>query len=119
MNKNKVISGLAALGLAWGFPLGAQAGQTSTSGPKAEASTLEQWWNGKWATGNWFGVRDTLEDHGLKLGVEWKANFLWNVDGGLQQRFGYDDEFKFRGTLDFAKLTGSKAAGCGVSSRSI
>jgi carbohydrate-selective porin OprB len=79
----------------YGVPAGSQAGQTSTSESKAEASALEQWWNGKWATGNWFGVRDTLEDNGLKLGVEWKANFLWNVDGGLQQRFGYDDEFKF------------------------
>ncbi len=110
MNKNKVISGLAAFGLAWGFPLGAQAGQTSPSEPKAEASALAQWWNGKYASGNWFGVRDTLEDHGLKLGVEWKANFLWNVDGGLQQRFGYDDEWKFRGTLDFAKFTGWDAS---------
>ena len=109
MKKSKIISGLTALGLAWGFFPGAEAGQTSTSEPKADASALAQWWNGKWATGNWFGVRDTLEDHGLKLGVEWKANFLWNVDGGLQQRFGYDDEFKFRGTLDFAKLTGWEA----------
>ena len=63
--------------------------------------------NGRPATGSVFATR--LEDHGLKLGVEWKANFLWNVDGGLQQRFGYDDEFKFRGTLDFAKLTGWEA----------
>lgn len=106
MNKNKVISGLAAFGLAWGFPLGAQAGQTSPSEPKAEASALAQWWNGKYGSGNWFGVRDTLEDHGLNLRIEWKANFLWNVDGGLQQRFGYDDEWKFAGNLDFAKLTG-------------
>ena len=109
MKKSKIISGLTALGLAWGFFPGAEAGQTSTSEPKADASAFAQWWNGKWATGSWFGVRDTLEDHGLKLGVEWKANFLWNVDGGLQQRFGYDDEFKFRGTLDFAKLTGWEA----------
>ena len=44
-------------------------------------------------TGNWFEFAYTLEDHGL-VGHEWKANFLWNVDGGLQQRFGYDDEWK-------------------------
>jgi porin len=65
-----------------------------------------EWWNGKYASGDWFGVRDTLEDHGLNLKVEWKANFLWNVDGGLQQRFGYDDEWKFTGNLNFDKLTG-------------
>lgn len=107
MKRSNVVFGLVALGLAWGFPVGVRAGQLSAaSEPKEGSSALEAWWNGKYASGNWFGVRDTLEDHGLKLGVEWKANFLWNVDGGLQQRFGYDDEWKFRGTLDFAKLTG-------------
>jgi porin len=108
MNKNKVISGFAALGLAWGFPLGAQAGQTQPPAPEKESNTspFVEWWNGKYATGNWFGVRDTLEDHGLNFRIEWKANLLWNVDGGLQQRFGYDDEWKFTGNLDFAKLTG-------------
>lgn len=89
----------------------AHAGQTveTTVTEKESESALAEWWNGKYATGNWFGVRDTLEDHGVKLGVEWKANFLWNVDGGLQQRFGYDDEWKFRATLDLAKLTGWEA----------
>ena len=108
MNKTKGIAGLAALALTWAFPHGAQAGQTSitTVEESSSESWLSTWWNGKYATGNWFGVRDTLEDHGVKLGVEWKANFLWNTDGGLQQRFGYDDEWKFRGTFDAAKLTG-------------
>ena len=110
MKEKKVFWNLVALAVAWGAPLGIQAGQPgaiSESEPKRSA--LESWWNGKYASGNWFGVRDTLEDHGLKLGMEWKANFLWNVDGGLEQRFGYDDEWKFRGTLDFAKATGWEA----------
>lgn len=71
-----------------------------------DKSFLAEWWGGQYATGNWFGVRDTLEDRGVKIGVDWKGNFLWNVDGGLQQRFGYDDEWKFRLNVDFAKLTG-------------
>lgn len=50
-----------------------------------------------------------MEDHGIKPGAEWKANILFNVDGGLQQRGGYDDEFKFRLTIDLAKLTGWEA----------
>jgi porin len=98
------------LGLAAGFAAvatsGLQAGETSSASVEASPSFLEEWWNGKYASGNWFGVRNTLEDHGLKIGVEWKANFLWNVDGGRQQRFGYDDEWKFRATLDFHDLTG-------------
>jgi porin len=110
MKEKRVLWGLVVLGVAWGLPVGVRAGQTTAvSDSKPKGSALESWWNGKYASGNWFGVRDTLEDHGLKLGMEWKANFLWNVDGGLQQRFGYDDEWKFRGTLDFAKATGWEA----------
>ena len=105
MKKNKIMK-FAVWGLVWGIALQVQAAQQANPESSASTSALESWWDGKWASGNWFGFRDTLEDHGLKLGAEWKANFLWNVDGGLQQRFGYDDEFKFRGTLDFAKLTG-------------
>ncbi|MEO8205858.1 MAG: carbohydrate porin, partial [Chthoniobacterales bacterium] len=79
---------------------------TTTVKTETSKSPLEQWWNGKYATGTWFGGRNILEDHGVTLSGEWKANLLWNVDGGLQQRFGYDDEWKFRVLLDFAKLTG-------------
>ena len=43
---------------------------------------LAQWWNGKYASGNWFGVRDTLEDHGLKLGGRWIGVYYGVVDGG-------------------------------------
>lgn len=72
-------------------------------------SALSEWWSGKYATGDWLDFRDVLEDHGVRLGAEWKANILFNVSGGLQQRGGYDDEFKFRLTLDAAKLTGWEA----------
>ena len=107
MKKQRLHSiGLAlSLGL-FGTALSGQAGQTTSAETTDNSSFLEEWWNGKYATGNWFGVRDTLEDRGVKLGVEWKANFFWNVDGGLQNRFGYDDEWKFRVNLDAAKLLG-------------
>lgn len=98
---------LAVLGLVWTFSVGVHAAQPSTaSDSKVDRPSVGAWWNGNYATGHWFGARDTLEDEGLSFRVEWKANFLWNVDGGLQQRFGYDDEWKFTGILDFAKLTG-------------
>ena len=101
-----LVLGLGFLGAAGN----GQAAQTASAEPAENSSDLGEWWNGKYATGNWFGVRNTLEDHGVKLGVEWKANFFWNVDGGLQQRFGYDDEWKFRVNLDAAKLLGWDAA---------
>lgn len=80
-------------------------------------SALAEWWNGKNATGNWFGLRDTLKDRGFTLRTFYKANFLGIVGGGLEQRFGYDDEFKFDANLDLAKLTGWEAIdGLSVSS---
>jgi len=108
MQTRKIISILAAFGVAGSVPQGVRAGQSQSTEPAREhtSSPFVDWWNGKYASGNWLGLRDTLEDHGLNLKIEWKANVLWNVDGGLQQRFGYDDEWKFSGNLDFAKLTG-------------
>ena len=69
---------------------------------------LAEWWNGKYATGNWCGVRDTLEDRGLKLGGRWIGVYYGVVDGGRSNVRGsfFDEEIKFTGELDFAKLTG-------------
>lgn len=89
--------------IAKGLVLSALVGTIAVA--KAE-NHFSDWWEGKYATGNWFGVRDTLVDRGVALSGEWKANFLWNADGGVQQRFGYDDEWKFRVLLDASKLTG-------------
>jgi porin len=96
---------LVALALARGLALDVRAGEASNPLPVPANPAVVDWWNGKYATGGWFGVRDSLEDHGLGLRCEWKANVLWNVDGGRQQRFGYDDEWKFLGNLDFARLS--------------
>lgn len=82
--------GLAALGL----------------GGLMKAEAMAEWWEGKYASGTWLGERERLVDRGVTVSGEWKANFLWNVDGGLAQQFGYDDEFKFRVLLDAGKLTG-------------
>lgn len=90
----KIASGLALIALV---------GTTSTT--RAE-NHFSEWWKGPYATGNWLGARDTLVDHGVTLSGEWKANILWNTDGGAEQRFGYDDEWKFRVLLDASKLTG-------------
>lgn len=70
-----------------------------------EGSALADWWNGSYATGNWWGVRDTLADHGIVPTVSWRANLLSNLDGGLSQGTGFDEEFIFRLQMDMAKLT--------------
>ena len=92
--KIKVISGLAALTRAWSLQVGAQAAQTSNRESEPANSAFIDWWNGKCATGNGLGLR-----------LEWKANVLWNIDGGLQQRFGYDDP-EPSSVRDFLTLSG-------------
>lgn len=98
--KTKLVLSLLFAVAAGTLTYGGSAGGLGTTGP------VSTWWNGKYATGSWFGARDWLDDHGVKFGAGWKANFLWNVDGGLEQRGGYDDEWKFRVTIDAAKLLG-------------
>lgn len=67
--------------------------------------TFADWWNGRYATGDWFGARKTLEDHGIRFRAGWRANFLAIVDGGVQQRGGFDQEINFDLDIDAAKLT--------------
>ena len=86
-----------------------QAGETTTTPTTSEASTeswLAKWWGGKYATGNWFGVRDTLEENGLKLSGKWTGVFYGVVDGGLDKKRGgyFDEELAFDGELNFGKL---------------
>jgi porin len=94
---------LAQAGVAFSI---AQAGQTPWNDNHPISSPIQEWWNGKYASGDWFGLRNTLEDEGLILSASWRANFLGVVTGGIEQRAGFDEEFKFFGNLDFAKLTG-------------
>ena len=86
------------------------AGDTSTSAPgESSESALSEWWNGKYMTGNWFGVRDTLADHGLKFNGKYEGVFFGVVDSQKGSRGFYDQELAFGAELDFSKLTGADA----------
>jgi len=67
-------------------------------------SALADWWNGKYLTGNWFGLRDSLEDRGLKFGGKWTGDFYGVVGSQGGARGFFDQEIKFTGEVDFAKL---------------
>ncbi len=73
----------------------------------ASAEVVQDWWNGRGATGEWFGLRPAIEDHGLKISGEWKGTYYGFVAGGKPGvRSGFfDEEVKFGAELDFAKLT--------------
>lgn len=83
------------------------AGASTAPAPvESEGSALAAWWNGKYATGNWFGLRQTLLDHGLKLGGKWTGVFYGIADGGISGVRGsfFDEEIAFNGELNFGKL---------------
>lgn len=67
------------------------------------------WLDGRGATGEWFGARESLDDHGLTLGGKWLGTVYGVVGGGLQHRSTFDEELKFEARLDFAKATGWEA----------
>jgi len=90
----------------------------STSAPETESSStaLADWWHGKYATGNWFGVRDTLEDHGVTFDGKWRGTFYGLTGGGKDAtgrenvaRGAFDEEITFGLKLDFAKLLNVEA----------
>lgn len=93
-----LLTGLFALATAPAI----HAGDTSAN---TEKSFFTTWWEGKYASGNWFGLRDGLEDYGITFAFNWRANYLAIVDGGLQQRGGFDQEINFDANVDFARLS--------------
>ena len=74
-----------------------------------QSCALGAWWNGRGASGDWFGAREAVEDHGLTLSGKWMGTVYGVVGGGLEHRSTFDEELKFEAKLDFAKATGWEA----------
>ena len=81
---------------------------TATNMFAGEGRDFETWWNGKYATGNWLGVRDTLSDHGLTITGEAKEVFYGQVTGGLpnQSMSNWINEEKLKLVYDFKPVFG-------------
>ncbi len=74
------------------------------SSPADESAS---WWKGKAATGEWFGLRPTLEDRGIDIHGYWKGTFYGLTSGGVDSpRGAFDEEIRLGVTLDFGKLAG-------------
>jgi carbohydrate-selective porin OprB len=105
-----------ALGAA-AFTSAASAGTATTSDVTVrEESALSEWWNGKYASGNWFGLRDTLADYGVEFDGKWRGTFYGLTGGGVDAtgrhnvaRGAFDEEIVLGLKLDFAKLLGVEA----------
>lgn len=71
-----------------------------------QGGVVGDWWNGRGASGDWFGLRERVEDRGLTLSGKWLGSVYGVAAGGLEQRATFDEELKFEARLDFAKLSG-------------
>jgi len=80
----------------------------------ADGSSSEQtsstWWTGNYGTGDWFGVRTTLEDKGVEISGGYTAEVWGNTTGGLKQGAVYTGLLDFGATVDLEKLVGWKGA---------
>ena len=100
-------SGLAKAALAITL-LSAPAFAGTETETKAASSPLSDWWNGKYATGNWFGVRDTLSNNGLTINASMKEGYFGLATGGLpnQSKSNWLNEEKIKFLYDFKPLFG-------------
>lgn len=71
-------------------------------------TSQDDWLKGKYATGNWGGWRDRLEDQGIDLFASVTFDPAGNVTGGKHKDFNYADDFFFGVNLDLQKLFGWK-----------
>ena len=65
-----------------------------------------QWWEGNSLSGDWWGVRNFLDDSGIEISASYTNNIAGNPVGGRSQAFAYADNTSFGVQLDFEKLVG-------------
>jgi porin len=83
------------------------AGSSSSEQISNEA---DPWWKWDYATGDWLGVRTTLEDKGVEISGGYTAEVWGNTTGGLKQGAVYTGLLDFGATVDLEKLLGWKGA---------
>jgi porin len=66
----------------------------------------QEWLNGPTLTGDWWGMRNMLDDDGIELSGSYTNNIAGNPVGGKSAGFTYTDNISFGVLLDFHKLVG-------------
>ncbi|MGY8654363.1 MAG: hypothetical protein ACKVJX_12160, partial [Verrucomicrobiia bacterium] len=62
-------------------------------------------------TGDWFGARDTLATKGLQFEMNYTAEYLANLTGGLKQGSTYNGMAHLSLNMDLQELTGAWKGG--------
>jgi len=66
----------------------------------------EEWWQGGQALGDWWGMRNMLDDEGIEIFANYTTNIAGNPVGGKSQSVTYTDNLLFGANLDFEELIG-------------
>ncbi len=75
-----------------------------------------QWWNGDAFSGDWWGLRNWLdEDGGVEFSLNYTTNLAGNPSGGMRQGFTYTDNIGFGVRFDLEKIVGWQGASLTVS----
>lgn len=74
-----------------------------------------EWWDGEALTGDWWGIRNYLDDGGIDFSLNYTNNIAGNPVGGKSAGFTYTDNLSFGSTLFLDKLVGWKGATLTVS----
>jgi len=83
------------------------AGTSSVNEAAATSTTpLADWWNGKYMTGNWVGLRDQLSDIGLTFNGKYYGAFFGVVSSQGGARGFWDQGIEFGAEQNFGKLLG-------------
>lgn len=71
----------------------------------------EEWWRGDDLTGDWWGMRNWLDqDKGIEFSGTYTTDLAGNPVGGMEQGFTYTDNIAFGVKLDLEKLVGWRGA---------
>jgi porin len=75
-----------------------------SSGTAAPADEVWDLWTSPTLTGDWFGLRTTLKESGIRFAGR-ETQFAFGVDGGIQRRpppaLGFGDTFKYTGRGEY------------------
>jgi porin len=72
----------------------------------ARADALNDWLHQSYLTGDWGGVRTSLEQQGITLRAHYLSETAGNPIGGLEQGIKYAQQIDFGADLDLGKLVG-------------
>ena len=75
-----------------------------------EAEVPDVFWKRDTLTGDWFGLRDTLEKRGVAFGLDYTFDVLGVVAGGVSRKVATLDDWDLTMTVDAEKLVGWQGA---------